>query len=512
MPTYKHKDESYTEYRDRVVDAISPSFCGAKWYNATVWLGSGTTTSCHHPPAHKIPVEELKKSYKALHNTEYKKLVRKQMLDGERPTECEYCWKIEDLGKDKVSDRVYKSVIYSDDALKEAKTKYDWTKDVDLKTLEIAFDANCNYACSYCNASFSTTWMNDIRKNGAYQNLVSDGARAFQQDGKWAQPYGVKNKGNPYTEAFWEWWTKELQYSLEELRVTGGEATMSQDFWKLMDWWQDNPECEVRLAVNSNLGPKPELMQRLCDATHSFKYFDLYTSNEATGLQAEYIRDGLVWDTWISNCRKMMNEGNLREFHMMLTINALCLFSLPEFLDEMLQLKTEKDNKHFPTMSFNILRFPSFQSALVLPQEIRQERADALQQWIDTNGDNKYIHEMEIDGIKRLISYLEEVEEGHKYTSSIESRHRDFKSFYMQYDLRRNKSFEKAFGNHPKLIDWYNSLPVTNIEPIAGLYDGDSTKGWKHKQELEERAKQEGWVLDPQGANPGSQEYVVKDG
>ena len=42
------------------------------------------------------------------------------------------------------------------------------------------------------------------------------------------------------------------------------------------------------------------LMQRLCDATHSFKYFDLYT-NEAVGMQAEYIRDGLVWDTWISN-------------------------------------------------------------------------------------------------------------------------------------------------------------------------------------------------------------------
>ena len=41
-----------------------------------------------------------------------------------------------------MQDRVYKSVIYSDSALKEAKTKYDWTKDVDLKTLEIA-DANC---------------------------------------------------------------------------------------------------------------------------------------------------------------------------------------------------------------------------------------------------------------------------------------------------------------------------------------------------------------------------------
>ena len=27
------------------------------------------------------------------------------------------------------------------------------------------------------------------------------------------------------------------------------------------------------------------------------------------------------------------------------------------------------------------------------------------------------------------------------------------------------------------------------------------------KKELEKRAKDEGWVLDPQGANPGSQEY-----
>ena len=72
-------------------------------------------------------------------------------------------------------------------------------------------------------------------------------------------------------------------------------------------------------------------MQRLCDATHSFKYFDLYTSNEAVGMQAEYIRDGLVWDTWISNCRKMMNEGNLREFHMMLTINVYACLAYQNF-------------------------------------------------------------------------------------------------------------------------------------------------------------------------------------
>ena len=80
-------------------------------------------------------------------------MVRKQMLEGERPKECEYCWKVEDIGPQNVSDRVYKSVIYTEDQLAEA-SKTHWNDDVNLKTLEIAFDANCNYACSYCNASF----------------------------------------------------------------------------------------------------------------------------------------------------------------------------------------------------------------------------------------------------------------------------------------------------------------------------------------------------------------------
>ena len=249
----KKEEESYQEYRDRAINSISPAFCGAKWFNATIWLGNGTNASCHHPPAHKIPLEEVAMSYKAIHNTQYKKLVRKQMLEGERPKECDYCWKIEDLGPDKVSDRVYKSVIYTDEELLEAKTKLSWTEDVDLKTLEIAFDPNCNFACSYCNASFSTTWQNDIKKNGPYQNLVSDGAAAFQHDGNHAMPYGKKNEGNPYVEAFWKWWEAELQHSLRELRVTGGEPTMSQDFWKLMKWWENNKDCAVDFAVNSNL-------------------------------------------------------------------------------------------------------------------------------------------------------------------------------------------------------------------------------------------------------------------
>ena len=75
----KKLDESLQQYRDRVLDSKSKSFCGAKWYNATTWLGSGTTASCHHPPAHKIPVEEVTADYTAIHNTNHKKLFSYQL-------------------------------------------------------------------------------------------------------------------------------------------------------------------------------------------------------------------------------------------------------------------------------------------------------------------------------------------------------------------------------------------------------------------------------------------------
>ena len=46
-------------FKHEHLDTKSSSFCGAKWYNATIWLGSGMTTSCHHPLPHKIDAEAV---------------------------------------------------------------------------------------------------------------------------------------------------------------------------------------------------------------------------------------------------------------------------------------------------------------------------------------------------------------------------------------------------------------------------------------------------------------------
>ena len=77
------------EFRQQVLDTKSASFCAAKWYNATIWLGSGMTTSCHHPPAHRIDAEAIQTNPSAIHNTVEKKMDRLAMQTGNRPKGCE---------------------------------------------------------------------------------------------------------------------------------------------------------------------------------------------------------------------------------------------------------------------------------------------------------------------------------------------------------------------------------------------------------------------------------------
>jgi len=448
----KRPNETDLEYKKRVLDAISPSFCGAKWYNATIWLGSGQTTSCHHPPAHKADIQIVKFNPKAIHNTPQKKEDRRKMLAGERPSGCEYCWKIEDMGVDAVSDRPYKSMTYTEEALLEA-TRTPVDQDVDLQTLEIAFDRTCQFACSYCNPAFSTTWVKDIKKNGPYVNLVTDGRGHFTHVHEHDQLFDFHEE-NPYIEAFFKWWESDLHRTLKELRITGGEPLMSGHTWKLFDWFKANKnKSTCQLAINSNLGFGQDVVQRMLDSTDGVKMM-LYTSNESVGPHAEYIRDGLEWGQWISNMEFLLKAERMR-LSVMMTINALCLESLPEMLDQVMAWKKTYGQWHI-NFSLNILRFPSFQSALTLPDPIRQAYNKRLAEWYATNKSNPDLNNFEKSNIERLIDYLDIVKTPHGEGYVQATAQKDFKQFYEQYDVRRGKDFRKTFS--PMLVEWYESI------------------------------------------------------
>ena len=89
----------------KIEDETSPTFCLAKWHHTTIYLATGETHSCYHPAPHKIDTGPLLTNPSALHNTVQKKAERSAMMKGEQPSGCNYCWKIEAMGKDYVSDR-----------------------------------------------------------------------------------------------------------------------------------------------------------------------------------------------------------------------------------------------------------------------------------------------------------------------------------------------------------------------------------------------------------------------
>jgi len=439
------------EFRTTVLDPLSDSFCAAKWYNATIWLGSGMTTSCHHPPAHLVDKDKVGANPRLLHNTDQKKDDRRKMLTGERPAGCEYCWKIEDMGRDAISDRVYKSKIYPIHALKEAyETPVE--QDVNLRTLEIAFDRTCQFACSYCNPAFSSTWVRDIRNNGAYKGLVSDGRNHFTHDHAAAQLYKFGER-NPYVDAFFAWWESDLHRTLQELRITGGEPLMSGYTWKLIDWFKENQgKSTTRLAINSNLGTDVDV-DRLLSSIDGMA-IDLYTSNEAVGVQAEYIRDGLVWQDWVDNVERLLASKKFRGIHVMCTINALCLDTLDQLLECIMEWKS-KHGRDAISFTLNILRFPSFQSPLVLPNTTRMIYRQRLITWLEHYHNSIFLHEHELNHVQRLVDYLDVVKTPHSEAFEMPKLLNDFKQFYTQYDTRRSKNFVKTF---PALTDWYNTL------------------------------------------------------
>jgi organic radical activating enzyme len=443
------------EFRRQHLDTKSASFCAAKWYNATIWLGSGQTTSCHHPPAHAIDAQALKTNPKAIHNTSQKKQDRAQMLAGERPAGCEYCWKIEDMGVDAISDRVYKSKIYPIEALDEAYNTPS-QEDVNLRTLEIAFDRTCQFACSYCNPAFSSTWVKDIQRNGPYESLVSDGRNHFTHGHDSAQLYRF-GETNPYSEAFFKWWETDLHQTLQELRITGGEPLMSGETWKLIEWFKANKgKSRTRLAINSNLGMDRLRLLEFVEKTRDISHLEIYTSNEAYGTQAEYIRDGLDYDLWMHNVQELLEHDHIRAVHCMSTINALCLDSLDVFLDQLIRLKKTYGRERV-NFTLNILRFPSFQSPLVLSRQLLDHYGQRLTDWLAKHANQDYMHEHEINHMNRLIEYLDRVKTPHSDTFEMPKLHNDFRQFYTQYDQRRNKNFQSVF---PNLVGWYDSIQL----------------------------------------------------
>lgn len=445
--------------RANIINEVSPSFCTAKWMQETLLLFNGMNHSCHHPPQHKIPLEEIKKNPSALHNTSFKKKQREMMLNGERPPECQYCWNIEDLEGEHTSDRIYKSTDtkWSFDYLSEIiKTGHDG--DINPSYMEVAFDSTCNLKCAYCSPDISTTWMDEINKHGPYNTKHRHGNLDWiKETGR--MPYHYKEE-NPYVEAFWKWWP-ELYTNLVTFRITGGEPLLSQHTWKVLDLIEESPKPELDIAINSNLSIQDKLVDKIIDKINvlapKINSFDIYTSCEAYEKQAEYIRFGLNYKKLLKNMERILSSTPDKvKVHVMITFNALSVTSFVEFLEDIqnLRKKFNKTNAHnrIPMM-ISYLRWPSHMSVKILPKENKNIFEKKVLDYINVNSIDKseegtfYIYER--DQIERLVEYMQHDDLSNE---DLDQDRQDFKNYFNEYDKRKKTSFINVFPELESMI------------------------------------------------------------
>ena len=452
----------YLGVRDKL-NSVGHGMCLAKWTQVTMHLQLGHTHSCHHPKTHTISPSEIKRNPSALHNTNFKKRKRKEMLEGIRPTECDYCWNVED-NSDRFSDRTFKSAENWSLPHYDVITKLDWREDYNPKYVEVAFSNACNLKCSYCGPAFSSKWMEEIEKYGAYPTTDKFNDLQYNRDEN-KMPF-KHSEFNPYVEAFWKWWP-DLYKDLHTFRITGGEPLLSKDTWGVLDYIIDNPNPnrELNLAINSNLCVPDKLIdkfiekvQKICDE-NKVKEFIVFTSVDTWGSQAEYGRNGMEFNKFWDNVNKILTQCARINLTFMSTYNALSVPNYHKLIEGVYDLKKSYGSmdRYWSSAVFldtSYLRYPTHQTVQVLPQNFSKnifEQAQLADFLAVPLFENKYIgySDIEIQKIKRTYDWMKSV----NHDETLLRNQYNFGVFVDEHDRRRSTNFSQTF---PELEEFYH--------------------------------------------------------
>ena len=494
--------------RDKL-NTVSPSLCLAKWLQVSLHLPQGMTQSCYHPPTHTIPLDELKVNPAALHNTQIKIYERKQMLAGERPPGCAYCWKIEDAG-DHLSDRHYRSsewwanpdfdkVVFDDPA--HAIPRY----------VEVNFNQACNFKCMYCSPHLSTSWEEEIKKFGPYilKTGNHNNIEALQQRGM--MPLKVAQGDNPYVTAFWEWWPT-IYRKLRVFRMTGGEPLMDKNTFKVLDYVNENPNGQLELSITSNFCPPDQkLLVKFIDSVKkmeevrvwedkenfnensgnnwyvapAYKHFMLFISLDGYGKRAEYMRTGLNFAQLRSNVKFFLRATHHTSVSFINTFNLLSISSLKDFLDFILELRQEFGGR---VQEEREIHPPNYGSYIHTPYKVKKFQRVWFDipilrypPWFSIQNAGKW----GIDIVKECISFMEDNVQKDDYLDTFEGfkpyeilkvkrdlaimeqsltpeqqalNKSTFYEFITEYDSRRNTEFLQVF---PEMQPYYTECMKT---------------------------------------------------
>jgi len=213
----------------------------------------------------------------------------------------------------------------------------------------------------------------------------------------------------------------------------------------------------LHLDINSNFCINPKIFTKFIDKyrqiAKNHESLGVFTSCEAKGEKAEYIRPGLDYNYWLDNCRNYLLEVPNGTLTFMCTYNILSITSFKDFLKDILMLKKEFPMRVMIDIPF--LMSPSYFQANIISKDFMNYIKDSvtfmynnldIPEWPPMAGTGFW--DFEISKLRRISNMVE----GKPINKGCVYERKNFVIFIDEYDKRYNTDFLNIF---PEYKDFY---------------------------------------------------------
>ncbi len=273
--------------------------------------------------------------------------IRRKMLAGEKPAECQVCWDWEANGG--VSFREYANKTFSHKMEHYVKnTNSDGTTNIyEPMYIDVRFSNICNLKCRNCGDVFSSAWA---KEKNQFSHIKQPILRRVDLDGKI---------------------TQELLDYLDTVEViywAGGEPLLTDEHYIILEELNRRKKYDIELRYNTNSTVLEIKNRNFIELISNFKQVYIQSSLDHYGTRGEWLRNGSKWETVVENIRKIKQLPNVT-WSMNTVVNKWNVLTLDDFIRYMIDqgLYTREDSWN---SSLPVAVDPDYFSVSTLPQSM----------------------------------------------------------------------------------------------------------------------------------------------
>jgi len=297
------------------------------------------------------------------------KILRKQLLNNERPVGCRSCWDMEDSGVR--STRLQSSIDFAN-LMDIEKAKSLISKDFsmpkeNLKSIEIRFDNICNLMCRHCSPDYSSKWEVAVKRDPKlYDKMIKFGT--FRKSDN-----HINLNQNIIDEIGYT-----LSSNLTEIMLAGGEPLYHEKHYDFIKSVLPNAK-NIRLSYNSNLTTLDYKGNSIIELWKHFKRVDLRVSIDGDPTCYHYVRMHSGLKTIEKNIKLVQELPNIR-VSATCTTSLLNITRLISIIEYFLSL-----GAYFHA---SLVQYPRALNPKLLPNNLKEKITSEWQLWVDDIDNN----------------------------------------------------------------------------------------------------------------------------